>query len=68
MIGMTPPVLTRERQVRALAAVDLPAHDSLGVGYGDPALAPLHEDDDGDDRQHQGRQDDEPQGIHGPRS
>src|SRR6202035_2132985 len=42
-----------ERQVGALAAVDLAAHDALGVLHRDAALRPLHVDDEGDDQKHE---------------
>ncbi len=54
-----------EGQVRALAAVDLPADDPLGVGDGDAPLAALDEDDEGDDGDHQGAQEDDLQRVHG---
>ena len=55
-----------ERQVRALAAVDLPADDPLGVGDRDAALAALDEDDEADDGDHEGPEEDHLQGVHGP--
>ena len=53
MTGMTPRGVDAQRQVGVLAAVDLAADDALGVLHRDPALRPLHEDDEGDDRDHE---------------
>ena len=42
-----------QRQVGVRAAVDLAADDALGVLHRDAALRPFHEDDEGDDGDHE---------------
>ena len=49
--------------MRAFAAIDLVADLALGIGDEQPALRPLHEDDEADQRHGEGREDDEQQRI-----
>ena len=53
--GMTPDGVHLEREVRRLAAVQLPAHDALRVLDRDAALAALDEDDGADHHHHDRR-------------